>query len=153
MNRISMKIAMMVLGALTMVGCGNSAPSNSTARDAVVYLASAAQAQNKKAFIMAFSPELRKEIKEQKSWESSLHDRFFGKMADLKIAQNQVDDNTVKILASWRTGKTIYSFPGMVFTVKKIDGNWLISGMEKASPMDYGRAEGKEEQINITPLK
>lgn len=153
MNRKLIKVAIITLGALIMVGCGYPTPSNATARDAMIYLASAAQAENGKAFIMAFSPELRNQIKSQKSWESGIRSTFFGKMADLKISQRKVDDDTVKILASWRTGNTMYSFPSTVFIVKKIEGSWLITNIDKAGPMEYSMVDENQEQINITPLK
>ena len=47
----------------------------------------------------------------------------------------------------------MYSFPSTVFIVKKIEGSWLITNIDKAGPMEYSMVDENQEQINITPLK
>ena len=145
----------MVLLAVVFSGCGAREPVNPTPKDAILYLASAAQAKNEKAMLMAFTPDVRKDMKKDKESASDyFKEVFFDKMGEVTINGTKSSGDTATLLITWRKdGNTTFSFP-FAATVKKINGNWLI---EKVVREDYiwgwDLHEAKKEEFKIEPLK
>ena len=146
-----------VLLAMILCGCGGKEPKNASAKDAVLYFASAAQAKNEDAIIMAQTPDAREHAKKYKEdYVAYVQEKFYGQMGELDIYQTKkIDDETEKMLIGWRKDNTeTYRLPHIV-TVKKINGNWLIENIEK-DPLFYASWDidvDKKEHFNIEPLK
>ena len=146
-----------VLLAMVFCGCGGKEPVNASAKDAVLYFASAAQANNEDAIFMGLTPDAREEANKDKAeFVAFMKEKYFGQMRELEIIQTKkIDDETEKMLVQWRKdGNERFTIPHVV-KVKKINGNWLIESIEK-DPYFYTSWDvdtAKKEKFNIEPLK